>query len=214
MTIFNDISKRAHDAGDWIWKVAGAPDEGSKDPVERISIDFQKEQEIMKLDNHQEREHDPTSVSNNTLEQAASKMTVIGEHISIEGIVRADEDLLIDGTLKGTIQVKSHRIAVGSNAKIEADIVAENVSIGGKMTGNILAHNSVTITQQADFTGQIKARRLSIEDGAYLKASIELQRPEPARSTVTEPTEAIVFDESKNKVTKKPAEIPTVRQAK
>ncbi|HUI91767.1 MAG TPA: polymer-forming cytoskeletal protein [Chitinivibrionales bacterium] len=124
--------------------------------------------------------------------QAPAEATNIGENISIEGTIRADEDIVIDGTLKGSIEVKSHRLTVGAKGRIEADVIAENVLVGGKMAGAIVARNQVHITANADFTGQVKARRIVIEDGAYIKASIELEKEEkakPAGPTPAKPPE-------------------------
>lgn len=123
-----------------------------------------------------------------------SKETVIGENITIEGTVHAKEDIIMEGRIKGTIESKSHRITIGPKGHIEADVDAEDVVISGKMTGNIVAHNKVQITKEADFTGSIMAKRISIEDGAYIKATIELEKQE-LQSAKT--SDAIVFEGSK-----------------
>jgi cytoskeletal protein CcmA (bactofilin family) len=102
--------------------------------------------------------------------------TIIGERISIEGNIRGEGDLTIDGSVKGSIGLDKHHLTVGSKGRVEADINAENVTISGQMTGNIEAGAKVEITKNADFNGEIRAKRISVEDGAYLKAVIELER--------------------------------------
>jgi len=59
---------------------------------------------------------------------------------------------------------------------VKAEVNAENVTISGRLTGNINAQGKVEITKTALFTGEIKAKRISVEDGAFLKAVIELER--------------------------------------
>jgi cytoskeletal protein CcmA (bactofilin family) len=117
---------------------------------------------------------------------SAGEKTVIGENLSIEGTIRAAEDMVIDGTVKGTIEIKSHQLTVGPKGRVDADIEADSVVVNGRMTGNIVAKNKVHVAKSADFTGQIKSKRISVEDGAYIKASIELDRDDkpqaPARS--------------------------------
>ena len=103
--------------------------------------------------------------------------TVIGQHISVEGVVRGKENLVIEGSMKGSIELEKHQVTVGPNGKVEAEIHADNVTISGRLAGNIIAQGKVEITKEADFTGEIKAKRISVEDGAYLKAVIELERP-------------------------------------
>jgi cytoskeletal protein CcmA (bactofilin family) len=102
--------------------------------------------------------------------------TIIGQRISIEGNIQGEGDLTIDGAVKGSIALKKYHLTVGTEGRVEADINAENVTISGRMTGNIRAGSKVEITKEADFQGEIKAKRISVEDGAYLKAVIELER--------------------------------------
>lgn len=108
--------------------------------------------------------------------------TIIGEHIFIEGTIRAEEDIIIDGTLKGSIEAKSNKLTVGQKGKVEADVNVDSIVISGIMSGNIIAKNKVQVNKNADFSGQIKTKRIAVEDGAYLKASIELEKEavEPA----------------------------------
>jgi cytoskeletal protein CcmA (bactofilin family) len=107
--------------------------------------------------------------------------TVIGDQISIEGAIRGKEDLLIEGSVKGSIEVKAHHLTVGVKGQVEAEILAANVTVSGKLAGNVNATGRVEITREADFNGEIKTRSISVEDGAYLKAVIEMDR-EPLKS--------------------------------
>jgi cytoskeletal protein CcmA (bactofilin family) len=109
--------------------------------------------------------------------------TIIGDQIYIEGTIRGEEDLLIEGSVKGSIEMKAHHLTVGSKGQVEAEVRAANVTISGKLEGNINATGRVEITKAADFNGEIKAKSISVEDGAYLKAVIEMER-EPTQKAV------------------------------
>ena len=109
--------------------------------------------------------------------------TIIGDQIYIEGTIRGGEDLLIEGSVKGNIEMKAHHLTVGSKGQVEAEVRAANVTISGKLQGNIHATGRVEITKAADFNGEIKAKSISVEDGAYLKAVIELEQ-KPSQKTV------------------------------
>jgi cytoskeletal protein CcmA (bactofilin family) len=102
--------------------------------------------------------------------------TLIGEHISIKGDIRGEGDLVIEGSVKGSVRLEKYHLIVGSKGKVEAEISAGNVTVSGRLTGNIIALDKVSITKDADFNGEIKAKSISVEDGAYLKAAIELER--------------------------------------
>ena len=110
--------------------------------------------------------------------------TIIGEQILIDGAIRGKEDLLIEGSVKGRIEVETHHLTVGPKGQVEAEIQAANVTISGKLVGNINASEKVKITKEADFNGEITAKSISVEDGAYLKAIIELNR-EPHQKPVS-----------------------------
>ena len=113
---------------------------------------------------------------------ARDKKTIIGEHISIEGSIRGEEDLQIEGSMKGNIELGKHNFKVGPSGQMDGEITARNVSVSGEFKGNIKSHEKVEVTREADFYGEIKAKSISIEDGAYIKGVIELDR-EPNRKS-------------------------------
>jgi cytoskeletal protein CcmA (bactofilin family) len=114
---------------------------------------------------------------------AREEKTVIGEHISIEGSIYGEENLEIEGSMKGNIELGKHNFRVGPNGQVEGEITAQNVSVSGEFKGNIKSHEKVDVTRQADFYGEIKAKSISIEDGAYIKGMIELDREPNRKST-------------------------------
>ncbi|MEJ2724388.1 MAG: polymer-forming cytoskeletal protein [Deltaproteobacteria bacterium] len=126
-----------------------------------------------------EEEDRPMMVSS-----AAEGKTIIGEHISIEGNIKGKQDLVIEGSVKGKIELEQQHVTVGSKGQVEAEIHAEDVTISGELTGNITAQGKVAITKDAHFDGEIKAKGISVEDGAYLKAVIELE-PKKKATPVT-----------------------------
>jgi len=113
---------------------------------------------------------------------AREEKTVIGEHISIEGSIRGGENLVIEGSMKGTIELEKHNFRIGPKGHVDGEIGARNVSVSGEFKGNIKAHEKVELTREADFYGEIKAKSISVEDGAYIKGVIELER-EPNRKS-------------------------------
>ena len=114
--------------------------------------------------------------------ETRAETTIIGENISIEGSIRGAEHLVIEGSMKGNIEMEKHDFTVGSKGRIEGKINAQNVKVSGQMIGNIKTQGKVEITKEADFMGEIKAKTISVEDGAYFKGSIELDK-EPHRKT-------------------------------
>lgn len=114
--------------------------------------------------------------------EVRAESTTIGENISIEGNIQGNEHLVIEGSMKGNVEMQNHNFTVGSKGRVEGEINSQNVKISGQMIGNIMTKGKVEITKEADFMGDIRAKSISVEDGAYFKGSIELDK-EPHRKT-------------------------------
>lgn len=114
---------------------------------------------------------------------SGGEKTIIGEHITIEGIIRGYGNLVVEGSVKGSIDLEKHELSVGTKGKVEAEIHAGNVTVSGQVSGNIKSTVRVRITKDADFSGEIKAQGISIEDGAFLKAVIELDKEGVSRAS-------------------------------
>jgi len=112
--------------------------------------------------------------------------TIIGERITIEGSIRGEENLVIEGAMKGSIDMGEHDFSIGPNGRVDGEIHARNVSINGLFKGTIKALGKVAVTKKADFNGEIKAKSFSVEDGAYFKGVVELDREPHKKSAITE----------------------------
>ena len=106
----------------------------------------------------------------------SGEKTTIGERITIEGSIRGEENLAIEGAMKGNIEMGKHNFSIGPNGRIDGEIHAQDVTINGQFKGTIKALGKVAVTKKADFNGEIKAKSFSVEDGAYFKGVVELDR--------------------------------------
>ena len=98
---------------------------------------------------------------------------VIGSSIVIDGEITGDEDLVIQGTVKGKITLKESLFVEGSGV-VEADIETNNIEVSGQVTGNIVATDKVEITAGGRAVGDIKAPRILIADGAIFKGNVDM----------------------------------------
>jgi cytoskeletal protein CcmA (bactofilin family) len=117
--------------------------------------------------------------------EADDEKTTIGEHIFIDGNIRGEEHLFLEGSIKGNIEMGKHNFVVGAKGRFEGEISAQNVGISGQLQGTVNVRNKVKITKEADFIGDIKAQGISVEEGAYFKGSIELDRDPHRKATQT-----------------------------
>ena len=99
---------------------------------------------------------------------------MIGPSIKIKGEVTGEEDLLIQGSVEGTITLRDQEVSVGQSGKVKADIDARVVKIEGEVTGDIAGAEKVVISKSGNVNGNIVAPRVTLEDGAIFKGSIDM----------------------------------------
>lgn len=100
--------------------------------------------------------------------------TVIGKSVAIRGELSGKEDLYMDGTVEGTISLPGSRLTLGPNARVMADMEAQDVVVYGFVEGNIRAAGRIELRESAVVKGDITAERLSIEENASIKGRVEL----------------------------------------
>jgi len=108
----------------------------------------------------------------------------IGKAVLIKGELSGSEDLYLDGEVEGTIELHQNSVTIGPNAKIRAHVNAREVIIHGKVDGNIHGAERVELKRSAVLVGDIRTQRVAVEDGAFFKGSIDVQRVE-GKSEVT-----------------------------
>lgn len=108
------------------------------------------------------------TVSNNR------RNAVIGSTVKIKGEISGDEDLIIEGQVEGSISLLSHGLTVGATGKVNANIRAKNVKIDGEVKGDITGGEKVVISKAGRVRGNIVAPRVTLEDGAQFKGSIDM----------------------------------------
>jgi cytoskeletal protein CcmA (bactofilin family) len=105
-----------------------------------------------------------------------SEVAHIGKSVIIKGELSGSEDLYLDGEVEGTIELQRNALTVGPNGRIRAHINAKEVIIHGKVDGNISGTEKVELKRTAVLVGDIQTQRITIEDGAYFKGAIDIQR--------------------------------------
>src|SRR5262249_9297204 len=98
----------------------------------------------------------------------------IGPSIHIKGEVSAQEPLTIAGHVDGTIDLKGHPLTVTDPARVKADITAHTIVIGGNVHGKLSAEGRIVISKTANFSGNLSAPAVSVDDGAQLQGRCEI----------------------------------------
>ncbi|MBH81267.1 MAG: hypothetical protein CMQ49_12245 [Gammaproteobacteria bacterium] len=103
---------------------------------------------------------------------------MIGPTIRIKGDISGEENLAIEGKVEGTVTLPGHELSVGQSGEVRADVHANVVRIDGEVTGDIAGVEKVIISKNGRVKGNIVAPRVTLEDGAKFKGSIDMDPAE------------------------------------
>jgi cytoskeletal protein CcmA (bactofilin family) len=116
----------------------------------------------------------------------ARNLAILGPGLFVKGQISGEEDLQIDGKVEGSISLKGQRLTVGQNGEIVSDVHAREVIVYGKVRGNLFAEDRIEVKKDGSVVGNITGGRVLIEDGAYLKGQIEIERGKSHKHTSAE----------------------------
>ncbi len=139
----------------------------------------------------------------------SKNIAVIGSTLVIKGELSADQDLIIDGHIEGTITHHKKNLTVGETGRVKADIHASSVIVLGQLIGDIHSEGMVSLAKGCDVKGNIFCTRLFVEDGARFKGNIDMGElpkvrvpKEPVRTepVVTKPPPIVAGHPAKSSV--------------
>jgi cytoskeletal protein CcmA (bactofilin family) len=123
---------------------------------------------------------------------SSGRAAVIGPGIYINGDISGDENLIIEGRVDGKIRLDANQIDIGQNGRVNADITAKVIKIAGEVRGDLTGMEKVVISSSGNVHGNIVAPRMTLEDGAIFKGSIDMDPGEVAKPVVAKPAKKAV----------------------
>ena len=100
----------------------------------------------------------------------------LGASLHVKGEITGNEDLAIDGSVEGLVHLEDRKLTIGASAKVTADVIAREVVVYGNVKGNLRARDRIEIKKDGSVVGDLTTARIMIEDGAYFKGSIEIDK--------------------------------------
>lgn len=98
-------------------------------------------------------------------QQTNGELSLVGTKTVIEGVVRTEGSIRIDGRLVGDVIAKSNA-AVGLTGSVEGNVTARNISVAGKVSGTVTAAEKLVLEGKSVMRGDIRAARLVVDEGA------------------------------------------------
>ena len=109
----------------------------------------------------------------NDLNDPGSSRSILGPTLSFKGELSADEDLVVLGSVEGSIE-HTAQLTIGAEGKIKAGIQAEKIRVDGKVEGDMHASSSVSIGEGANVKGDVYAPTVALCEGARFKGKIDM----------------------------------------
>ena len=110
-------------------------------------------------------------VKNNTTE--SSSVNIIGAGTIIDGDITTNGDMRIDGSLKGSINVKG-KLVVGISGNIDGEIICQNADVSGTIKGKIAVSELLSLKASSKLTGDIITNKIAVEPGATFSGSCSM----------------------------------------
>ncbi len=106
----------------------------------------------------------------NHSDSSSTELNFLGGGTKVEGTVRTENSVRIDGALKGKLICKN-TLTVGINGVIEGEVQAKNAIIGGKIEGKIKVAEKLVLEAKSKLVGELKANKLIIDEGAVFEGT-------------------------------------------
>ena len=129
----------------------------------------------------------PPKFSDSSVSASGKPQALIGSKIRIKGELYGEEDILIQGRVEGTIEVKENNLTVGADGHVKADSQAKEIFVEGEVRGDLTGEEKVVIKATSNVQGNIVAPRVSLEEGAKFKGMIDMEPSTPAAISVDKP---------------------------
>lgn len=106
--------------------------------------------------------------------QTKKNSSLISKELIIKGDIMGQDDLTVEGTVEGKIEIKS-QLTIQIGGVVKADIFAKKVNIAGKVYGNIQAEEVVELQPSAFLEGNIISPKITIQEGAHFKGNVDMK---------------------------------------
>lgn len=125
----------------------------------------------------------------NPYDSAKERTSILGPSIQFKGELSAEEDLIIQGRIEGSIAHKQ-RLTIGREGVVHANVEAQTVVVEGAVEGDIRAEKSVSVKETARMTGNIVSPSVTILQGANFNGNVDMGGGKAAKSTAPGDTAA------------------------
>lgn len=105
---------------------------------------------------------------------SGSALNALVKGTVVEGTVRCESDLRVDGTIKGKLYCKA-KVIIGPSGVVEGEIRCENAVIEGRFKGNLNVSELLNVRETAEVDGEITTNKLLVQSGARFNVACKME---------------------------------------
>lgn len=124
-------------------------------------------------------ERRPAPQSPVATDPGARKVSVLGRTLVFKGELSAEEDLVLQGRVEGSIR-HTQSVTIGPDGVVVGDIHARTIVVEGTVEGDLHGSASVNVAATGNVRGNIVAPRVGIVEGAQFNGSVDMSSASPA----------------------------------
>ncbi len=117
----------------------------------------------------------------NSHTSATDRASILGPTLHFKGDLSADEDLLIQGHVEGSI-THTQRLTIGAQGSVKANVRAQLIVVEGTVDGDLQAEKSIFVKETATVRGNIFSPVVSILEGASFSGNIDMDGKKAAQT--------------------------------
>lgn len=136
----------------------------------------------------------------NEMHGTSKSPATIGPSVSIKGEITGEEDVIIHGVVEGTVNLKKNVVVVAKSGRVQAHIYGQVIHIEGEVTGNLFGTDQIILHKSGNVRGNCSAPRITIEDGARLKGSVDTD-PKSESASMLKDAEVVKAGNSETVIT-------------
>jgi cytoskeletal protein CcmA (bactofilin family) len=111
-------------------------------------------------------------------------MSIIDEGLVVSGDIFGEDNLTVKGVVKGSIFLKDGNVSIEESGYVEGEILANNVTISGEISGNVTAITRLQVMSTSKIFGNIQSAKIAMAEGAFLSGKMDIREPEPVESEI------------------------------
>ena len=141
---------------------------------------------------------------------SSGKTAFVGKTLQFDGNIKGDENLIIEGTVEGTIILNNAEVTVAKSGMVRGDIMARTILIKGEVRGEMRGNEIVEIAPSGVVHGDIRAPRVLLQDGCQFKGLVDMDHKEAASGDRKRPPQPVSPAAKKKAGLKMPPNIPNL----